>query len=71
VVLSEDLEMVGDLGGKLAGRRQYQRARHSRPGAPPLESRQHRQNEGGRLAGPRLGDAENVAAATAAGMALS
>ena len=54
--------MLGDLGGKLAGRLQDQRARHARPGPASLEPRQHRQHEGCGLAGPGLGDAEHVAA---------
>ena len=62
VALAEDLEMLGDLGGKLAGGLQDQRARHARPGAASLEPGQHRQHEGGGLAGSGLGDAEHVAA---------
>ena len=56
------LEALRDLGGKLAGRRQDQRAGHARPRASALEPGQHRQHEAGGLAGPRLGDAEHVAA---------
>ena len=37
VALAENLEMVGDLGGKLARGLQNQRARHARPGASALE----------------------------------
>ena len=62
VVLAEKLEGLGDLGGKLACRLQDQRARHPRPGASTLQPRQHRQHEGGCLAGSGLGDAEHVAA---------
>ena len=61
VVLAEDLEMLGHLGGKLAGGLEDQGARHARPGASALEPRQHRQHEGRGLAGPGLRDAEHVA----------
>ena len=61
VVLAEDLEMLGDLCGKLARRLQDQRARHARSCPPTLQSRQHRQHEGCRLAGASLRDAEHVA----------
>ena len=49
------------LGGELARRLEDQRARHARPGAAAFEQRQHRQHEGGGLAGAGLGDAEHVA----------
>ena len=39
-----------------------QRARHPRAGAPGLEEREHRQGEGGGLAGSGLGDAEDILA---------
>jgi hypothetical protein len=67
VVLAKGFEMVGDLGGKFAGRCQDQRARHARSGAPSFKPRQHRQDEGGGLSGPSLGDAENVAAGDGGG----
>jgi hypothetical protein len=38
-----------------------ERARHTRAGAALLEHRQHRQHEGGGLAGAGLRDAEDVA----------
>ena len=55
---------VGDLAGKLAGRRQHQHAAGLGPGAllgraQPVDRGQH---EGGGLAGARLGDAEQVPA---------
>jgi len=62
MALAEDLEMLGDLGGKLAGGFQDQRARHARSCAPTLQPRQHREHERGGLAGSGLGDAEHVAA---------
>ena len=67
VALAEDLEMLGDLGGKLAGRFQDQRARHARPGAASLEPGQHRQHEGRGLAGSGLRDAQHVTAGDGAG----
>ena len=51
-----------NLRGKLARRLEDQRARHSRARAAILEHRDHRQREGGGLAGAGLGDAEHVAA---------
>ena len=56
------LEALRHLGGEFARRRQDQRARHARPGAAGLEPGDHRQHEGGGLAGAGLGDAEDVAA---------
>ena len=61
VVLAENLEMLGDLCGKLARRLQDQRARHAGSRPASLEPRQHRQHEGCRLAGAGLGNAEHVA----------
>ncbi len=55
-------EVVLDLGGQLAGRLKDERARHAGAGAAFLQHGQHRQGEGGGLAGAGLGDAENVAA---------
>ena len=51
-----------DLGGELARRLQNERPRHAGLGAAALEHAEHRQGEGGGLAGARLGDAEDVAA---------
>ena len=62
VVLAVLLEVLGDLRGEFARRLEDQRARHARPGAALFEQRQHRQHEGGGLAGAGLGDAEDVAA---------
>ncbi len=62
VVGAVAVEVLDDLGGELAGRLEDQRARHPCAGAPILQERQHRQGEGGGLAGAGLGDAEHVAA---------
>ncbi len=51
-----------DLGCELAGRLEDQGAGHSGPGAALFEHGEHRQDEGGSLAGAGLGDAENVSA---------
>ena len=59
-----------DLGGEFARRLQDERARHARPGASLFEHRQHRQREGGGLAGAGLGDAQNVAALQRVGNGL-
>ena len=56
------LEALRHLGGEFARRREDQRARHARPGAARFEAGDHRQHEGGGLAGAGLGDAEHVAA---------
>ena len=61
VVLAVFLEMLGDLRGEFARRLEDQRARHARAGAALLEHGQHRQHEGGGLAGAGLRDAEHVA----------
>ena len=57
-------EPLGDLAGQLAGRRQDQRVRRAGRARQPLERKplQNRQREGCRLAGSRLGDAEQVLA---------
>ena len=55
-------EALFDLGGEFAGRFEDERARHSRARPPLFEARQHRQSEGGGLAGAGLGDAQHVAA---------
>ncbi len=62
VVLAVVLEVLGHLGGQLAGRAQDQRARHPRPGPALGQHGDHRQHETGGLAGAGLGDAEHVAA---------
>ena len=51
-----------DLGGELAGWLQDQGPRHSRPRAAFFKEREHGQDEGCGLAGPSLGDAEDVSA---------
>ena len=56
------VEVLLDLRGEFARRLEDEGARHARPGAALLEQRQHRQDEGGGLAGAGLGDAEHVAA---------
>ena len=71
VVLAENFEMLGNLRRKLARGREDQRARHAGSRPASLEPRQHRQDEGGRLAGAGLGDAEHVATATACGTACA
>jgi hypothetical protein len=60
VVLAVFLEVLGDLRGEFARRLEDQRARHAGAGAALFEQRQHRQHEGGGLAGAGLGDAEDV-----------
>jgi len=61
MVLAENFEMLGDLRRQLASRREDQRARHAGAGSASLEPHQHRQDEGGGLAGAGLGDAKHVA----------
>ena len=63
-------ERLLDLGGEFARRLQNERARHAGAGAAALEHRQHRQGEGGGLAGAGLGDAQNVAALQGVGNGL-
>src|SRR6202044_207175 len=58
------------LGGELACRLQNEGARHAGASAAALERRQHRQGEGGGLAGARLGDAQYVAALQGVGDGL-
>ena len=55
-------EVVLDLGGELTRGLKDERARHACAGAALFEHGQHRQHEGGGLAGAGLGDAEHVAA---------
>ena len=70
VVAAEPLERFLNLGGELAGRFEHQRARHA--GARPslFEQRQHRRGKSRGLARTGLGEAQNVAAGRAGGMAL-
>ena len=56
------IEALLDLRGEFARRLEDQRARHARAGAALLQHGEHRQREGGGLAGAGLGDAEHVAA---------
>ena len=63
-------ERLFDLGGELARRLQNEGARHAGAGAAALQHRQHRQGEGGCLAGPGLGDAQDVAALQGVGNGL-
>ena len=62
VVLAVDLEVFGHLGGQFARRLQDERARHARLGAALGQDIDHRQDEGGGLAGARLGASEDIAA---------
>ena len=62
MVLAVFDEVFLDLRGELARRLEDQRARHARPGAALFEPRDHRQHEGGGLAGAGLGDAQHVLA---------
>ena len=63
-------ERLFDLGGELARRLQNEGARHAGASAAALEHRQHRQGEGGGLAGAGLGDAQDVAALQGVGNGL-
>ena len=56
------IEVFLHLRGEFARRLQDQGARHSCPRAALFEDGEHRQHEGGRLAGAGLRDAENIAA---------
>ena len=62
VVLAVLVEAFLDLRGEFARRLEDQRARHARAGAALLQHGEHRQHEGGGLAGAGLRDAEHVAA---------
>ena len=54
-------KLLDDLRGEFARRLEDERARHARARAALLEHREHRQHEGGGLAGAGLRDAEHVA----------
>src|SRR5271165_289768 len=54
-------EALLDLGGEFARGLENQGARHACPRAPLFQLGEHGQDEGGSLAGARLGDAEHVA----------
>ena len=62
VVLAVLDEVFLDLRGEFARRLEDQRARHAGAGAALFEPGDHRQHEGGGLAGAGLGDAEHVLA---------
>ena len=62
VVFAVFLEILGDLLRQLARRLEDQGARHARPAAALMEDVDHRQHEASRLAGPGLGDADQVLA---------
>ena len=55
-------EVIGDLCRELPRRLDDERARHARAGAAMFEHGQHRQHEGGGLAGAGLRDAKHVTA---------
>ena len=62
VILAVALEVLGDLRREFARRLEDQGARHARLGAAARQDLDHRQGEGGGLAGAGLGDADDVAA---------
>ena len=61
VVLAVFVEVLVDLRGEFARRLEDQRARHAGAGAALFQHGEHRQHEGGGLAGAGLRDAEHVA----------
>ena len=70
VVLAVGLEGLGDLGRELARRLEDERPRHARLGAAGGQDIDHRQGEGGGLAGAGLGAAEYVASGQHVGNGL-
>ena len=60
MVLAVFLEAFGDLRREFARRLKDECARHAGAGAALFEHGEHRQDEGGGLAGAGLGDAEDV-----------
>ena len=70
VVLAVLLEVLDDLRCEFARRFENERARHACPGTALFEHRDHRQGEGGGLAGSGLRDTENVAAGENVGNSL-
>ena len=56
------VEILGHLRRQFARRRQDQAARHPSAGPAPRQAGDQRQREGGRLAGPGLGNAQHIAA---------
>ena len=59
---AELLEGFLHLRRQFAGGLQDQRPRHAGPGAALLQERQHRQGEGGSLAGTGLGQTQDIPA---------
>ncbi len=70
VVLAVALEAFRHLGGQFAGGLQDERAGHAGLGAAAGQELDHRESEGGGLAGAGLGDADDVAALKHHGNAL-
>ena len=62
VVLAVNVEILSDLGGQFARRLQDQRTRHAHLGAALGQDLDHGEDEGGGLAGARLGASEDIAA---------
>ena len=62
VVLAVDVEVLGHLGGQFTRRLQDQRARHAHLATAFGQDVDHREDEGGGLAGARLGASEDIAA---------
>ena len=62
VVLAVDVEVFGHLGGQFARRLQDQRTRHAHLGAALGQDVDHGEDEGGGLAGARLGASEDISA---------
>ncbi len=62
VVLGVFVEGAGHLVRQFAGGAEHQGARHARAGPAGGQTVDHRQGEGGGLAGAGLGDAQHVAA---------
>ena len=61
VIFAIFLKILGHLRREFARRREDQRPRHARAGAAVGKNVDHRQHERRGLAGPRLGDADDVA----------
>src|ERR1700719_2298032 len=55
------IEAFLDLSSKLAGRLEYERARHASTGTAVFELGEHRQHERGRFSGSGLSNAQHVA----------
>jgi len=60
VIFAVGVEVLGHLGGELACRLQDQRARHAHLSTAFGQDVDHREDEGGGLAGARLGASEDV-----------